>query len=787
MNTVFTEILNMSITASWMILAVVILRFFTRKISKNLNIFMWGLVGLRLLLPFSFKSKISAVPSAETFPTEPVIEKGYSINSGIPVIDIPVNEYIESMPIESATEAAKKTLDTMSIFGIVWVCGFAALVLYGIISCILLRRKVSASMREVNNIYVCDGIKGAFIFGIFKPRIYLPSLLPVWQREYVVYHEKEHLKRHDHIWKPVAFVIACLHWFNPFVWLAYILFCRDIELSCDERVVRKMDKDEKKSYSLALLACSIPHSKLVAAPLAFGEVGVKTRIKSALNYKKPAFWVIVVALIICIGVAVLFMTDPVMTTQNDKDTNVTDIAETNEPDVTDTTESNLTKDEPPINKVELSNEMAEKITQDCFLTLGEAVFDDKSGVVYSEVFYYYTYDGCYTEDRRSISDEAAPYYNSETMSFAVPYEIVDRYLSKRFNTVPDRETVDCYNKETGCYEFERHLGECYYEFETTDITPVDDYTYDFTVKITHGMTDTIPAEYHSFRIRFTIDGYKILKRSIKKADVSEYTETPYPFGLTVEEKIAGYEVYELTPDPVNGIDFNGFVTDNNAVLPSEFAVTFTHIPDFAVIIRDGFNEYNSHCFYIKELYYKNTEVSVDTSLILEHTCDLVYDGNTVCIGNTYYTGHYYLLGPNTYMTLGGDRNKKYDNPLDADTTYKIEYKDGRLEYHACHVCSTVYTAFIDSSLFSYLYKPEDLDHDYSSWGEIKYSEGKWTLIEEGRYTIGERFADELEMRYEDEKKYHEDLRQYETYMDYLEAKEQGLLDKVHYYWDRDRD
>ena len=158
----------------------------------------------------------------------------------------------------------------------------------------------------------------------------------------------------------------------------------------------------------------------------------------------------------------------------------------------------------------------------------------------------------------------------------------------------------------------------------------------------------------------------------------KYTETPYPSGLTVEEKIAGYEVYELTPDPVNGIDFNGFVTDNNAVLPSEFAVTFTHIPDFAVIIRDGFNEYNSHCFYIKELYYKNTEVSVDTSLILEHTCDLVYDGNTVCIGNTYYTGHYYLLGPNTYMTLGGDRNKKYDNPLDADTTYKIEYKDGEI-------------------------------------------------------------------------------------------------------------
>lgn len=266
----------------------------------------------------------------------------------------------------------------------------------------------------------------------------------------------------------------------------------------------------------------------------------------------------------------------------------------------------------------------------------------------------------------------------------------------------------------------------------------------------------------------------------------KYTETPYPSGLTVEEKIAGYEAFEITPGEY-GVDIYGFVTEKESSLPSEFAVTFTHIPDFAAIVRDEFDEYNSRYFYIKELYYKNTEVNVDVSLILGHTCDLVYDGNTVCIGNTYYTGHYYLLGPNTYMKLGGDRNKKYDNPLDADTTYKIEYKNGRLEYGACHVCSTVYTAFIDSSLFSYLYKPEDLDHDYSSWGEIKYSEGKWTIIEEGRYTIGERFADELEMRYEDEKKYHEDLRQYETYIDYLEAKEQGLLDKVHYYWDRDKD
>ncbi len=265
----------------------------------------------------------------------------------------------------------------------------------------------------------------------------------------------------------------------------------------------------------------------------------------------------------------------------------------------------------------------------------------------------------------------------------------------------------------------------------------------------------------------------------------KYTETPYPSGLTVEEKIEGYEVFEIPHDPINNLEIFNFVSENQSILPSEFAATFTHIPDFAIIVKEEYNDFGSRSLYIKELYYKNTEVIVDINIVFDRNSHLVFDGNTVCIGDTYYTGHYYLLAPNTYMKLGGDRNKKYDNPLDADTTYKIEYKDGRLEYHACHVSSPVYITFIDYCLFGYLNKPEDLQHDYSSWGEIKYSNGTWTVIEEGRYTIAQRYADELDYRYECEKRDSEDLRQYETYMDYLEAKEQGLLDKVHYYWDRD--
>ncbi len=306
MSALFLQVLDMSITAVWLILAVMILRLFINRVSKRLSCIMWSLVGLRLILPFSFKSNVSIVPDTKALPYRIIRAENYTVNSNVPVTDIGITENTLSNP----TEAAGKILDTASILSIVWLCVFAALIIYGIVSCVLLYRRTSVSMRKEDNIYICDDIKGAFIFGIFKPKIYLPSVLEPSQRDYVIDHEKSHLKRLDHIWKILAFLITCLHWFNPFVWLAYILFCRDTELACDESVVSKYDTADKKFYTLALLNCSVPHKKLIATPLAFGEIGVKARIKSALHYKKPAFWLIVTAVALCVTMAVVLMTDP---------------------------------------------------------------------------------------------------------------------------------------------------------------------------------------------------------------------------------------------------------------------------------------------------------------------------------------------------------------------------------------------------------------------------------------------------------------------------------------------
>ena len=306
MSTVFLKILDMSITAIWLIAAVIVLRLIINRVSKRLSCIMWLLVGLRLTIPFSFKSSISIVPNTQALPYKIIRADNYTVNGNIPSADVPVSEGTLSKPIE----ATVKSIDTASIISIVWLCVFAALIIYGIISCILLYKRTAVSMRKEDNIYICDDIKGAFIFGIFKPKIYLPSILEPTQRDYVIDHERAHLKRLDHIWKLVAFVIASIHWFNPFVWLAYIFFCRDTELACDEKVVSNYSIADKKFYSLALLNCSVPHRKLIATPLAFGEIGVKARIKSTLHYKKPAFWVIVIAVALCAAAAAMLMTNP---------------------------------------------------------------------------------------------------------------------------------------------------------------------------------------------------------------------------------------------------------------------------------------------------------------------------------------------------------------------------------------------------------------------------------------------------------------------------------------------
>ena len=311
MSGIFLKLLNLSISASWLVLVVLALRLVLKRAPKWVNVLLWGMVALRLMLPFSIESALSLIPSAETVSPEVVrFDPAPTITSGVTIIDNAVNPSLS----ESFAAAPLASVNPLYVWtylaGWVWLIGLAAMLLYALVSYLRLRRRVSASIPLRENIYVCDEVASPFILGILRPRIYLPSALDEAQRGSVLSHERAHLARRDHWWKPLGFALLAVYWFNPLLWLAYTLLCRDIELACDERVLCGMDAGQVKDYSSALLACSVPRRMLAACPLAFGEVGVGARVKNALRYKKPAFWVVAASVAVCVVVAVCFLTDP---------------------------------------------------------------------------------------------------------------------------------------------------------------------------------------------------------------------------------------------------------------------------------------------------------------------------------------------------------------------------------------------------------------------------------------------------------------------------------------------
>ena len=311
MAAVFLKLLNLSISASWLVLAVLVLRLVSKRSPKWMNVLLWGIVALRLMLPFSIESALSLIPSAETVsPAAVQFDPAPTITSGVSVIDNAVNpslsEHFSAVPTASVNPLYVWT----EIAGWVWLIGLGAMLLYALVSYLRLRRRVSVSLCVRENIYLCDAISSPFILGVVKPRIYLPSGLDEVQRQNVLAHEQAHLARRDHWWKPLGFALLAVYWFNPVLWLAYALLCRDIELACDERVIRTMDESAVKTYSTVLLACSMPRKAVITCPLAFGEVGVKERVRNALHYKKPAFWVVAASVAVCVVVAVCFLTNP---------------------------------------------------------------------------------------------------------------------------------------------------------------------------------------------------------------------------------------------------------------------------------------------------------------------------------------------------------------------------------------------------------------------------------------------------------------------------------------------
>ena len=310
MTEFFLNIVNMSISASWLVFAVLLLRLLLKKAPKWINVLLWGIVAVRLICPFSFESVLSLIPSSQTINPEIALNSPV-IDSGVTIIDNVINPIIGEGTISIQPEKDVNLFQhIMPYLAGIWLVGIAALLIYTAISFIRLKRKSGTAVLLRDNIYQSEAVVSPFVLGMVKPKIYLPFNMNEQDMEHVIAHEQAHLRRKDHLWKPLGFLILTLHWFNPMVWLGYILLCRDIELACDEKVVKDFNNEQKADYSQALLTCSVNRRMIAACPVAFGEVGVKNRVKSVLNYKKPAFWLVIVAIVISIVVAVCFLTNP---------------------------------------------------------------------------------------------------------------------------------------------------------------------------------------------------------------------------------------------------------------------------------------------------------------------------------------------------------------------------------------------------------------------------------------------------------------------------------------------
>lgn len=310
MDIAFVKILNMSITASWLVLAVIFLRFILKKAPKWIRGILWGFVAIRLICPFSLESVFSLIPSTETIDMTVYSERPY-IDTGVFVVDSSINNYLGDHYFEGVTVPANNASHILTYLCIIWIIGIIVMLFYTLVSYIRIFRKVREAVSVRENIWICDQISTPFIFGIVCPRIYLPSAMADIDKEYVILHEQAHLRRKDHIWKPIGFLILSVYWFNPVLWMAYVLLCKDIELACDEKVVRQLGTEIKKPYSEALINCSAPRKMISVCPLAFGENNVEERIKGVLNFKKPAVWIVVTAVIACIITAICLLTDPV--------------------------------------------------------------------------------------------------------------------------------------------------------------------------------------------------------------------------------------------------------------------------------------------------------------------------------------------------------------------------------------------------------------------------------------------------------------------------------------------
>lgn len=311
----FSNVLNGSIAASWLILVVLCLRLLLKRAPKWINVALWGIVALRLMMPFSIESVFSLIPSEQTVSQQILRAEAVegAQNAYLDLVTNPSFGNVVTVPLDRTISSFQWDLLDLNL---IWLVGVAVMGAYALVSYMRLRRRLKTAVRLRENLYQCENVEIPFVLGIFRPRIYLPYRMDAQTMEQVVAHEKAHIQGKDHWWKPLGFMVLTVHWFNPLIWLGYICLCRDIELACDERVIRGLGKDQRSDYSQALLNCAVKAHMVTVCPLAFGEVGVKERVRRVLCYKKPGFWLVLTAAVVCVLVAVCFLTDPVTPSQN---------------------------------------------------------------------------------------------------------------------------------------------------------------------------------------------------------------------------------------------------------------------------------------------------------------------------------------------------------------------------------------------------------------------------------------------------------------------------------------
>lgn len=420
MDSLFITILNNAIVASWLIAAIILLRLVFKKVPKWVHCMLWILVAVKLLLPINIETPFGFLPKTKPIPEKITVAEVPTVDTGISGIDESINFTLAKNMSRDNIEYV--TVTPMGVYmyiaSLIWLTGIIIMLAYFIISFLVIRHKVSASIRTASNIYECDEIVSPFILGLISPKIYLPSGLDARVKECVIAHEKVHISRRDYLWKPLGFVILAIYWFNPLCWISYILLCRDIEYACDEKTTKDKEDSWRADYCQALLDCSVQKKMITACPVAFGEVSVKNRIKKVLDYKKPAFWFVAIAIVACLCIAVCFMTS----SDRPGIFESTEVAVELEPvsvSVDEISEDNKTTDEKAVDEETIDDRATDEAVIDTEVTDSEVI----SGVTEPESLVWPTESSVIAKgfsDKDSLPEGAPEGVKTERISIVAP-------------------------------------------------------------------------------------------------------------------------------------------------------------------------------------------------------------------------------------------------------------------------------------------------------------------------------------------------------------------------------